>query len=169
MHYQAGRPGDVIEVLDPLASEPIDHPLGYVTATLLAEGYKDFGDSDRALRKLDEIAAGAYVPYQRHRALAEKGRLLAELGRYEESAAAYRLLAEDEGAADDLYRVRLGEVQALMASGSAAEPSEVSFSAPPLSTPDPSAASDGLEPDSVPIPADSAPSDSVPASSDDSP
>lgn len=154
IHYQAGRPADVIEVLDPIASRPIDHPLGYVTATLLAEAYKEAGDYERALRKLDQIAGAAYVPYQRHRALAEKGRLLAELGRYEESAAAYRTLVEDETATDDLYRVRLGEVEALLTSGSAADPSQATFAAPPLAAPEPepSGITGGLAPGSAATP-----------------
>ena len=147
MHYQAGRPRDVLEVLGPLSSKPVDHPIGYVTATLLAEAYKDAGEPDRALRKLDEIADGAYVSFQRRRALAEKGRLLAELGRYEEAAGTYRLLVAD-GTPDDLYGVRLGELEALLASG--ADPSGPAFAAPELTLPEDSADAGLLAPESAP-------------------
>ncbi len=144
LQLRTGQPRAVITTLDPILSEPADRPTGYAVAILLAESYKEVGDPDRALAKLDEIIREAYVPYQRHRALAERGRLLAELGRLEEAAATYERLIEEEGATDDLYRVRLGEIEALIASG--AEPTPTAFAAPkpPVPSPeDPEAAAAG--------------------------
>ena len=128
LQLRTGQPQAAIQTLDPVLSEPTDRPTGYAVATLLAESYKEVGDPDKALAKLDEIIRKAYVPYQRHRALAERGRLLAELGRLEEASATYKRLAEEEGATDDIYRVRLGEIEALIASG--AEPTPSTFAAP---------------------------------------
>lgn len=141
LQLRTGEPQAAIQTLDPILSEPTDRPTGYAVAILLAESYKQVGEEDRALAKLDEIIREAYVPYQRHRALAERGRLLAELGRLEEAAATYERLIEEEGATDDLYRVRLGEIEALIASG--AEPAPNAFAAPKAPVPrleDPEAA-----------------------------
>ncbi len=135
LQLRTGEPRAAIQTLDPILSEPTDRPTGYAVAILLAESYKEVGDADRALAKLDEIIRDAYVPYQRHRALAERGRLLAELGRLEEAAATYERLTEEEGATDDLYRVRLGEIEALIASG--ADPTPSAFAAPKPPTPSP--------------------------------
>ena len=141
LQLRTGDPQAAIQTLDPILSEPTDRPTGYAVAILLAESYKQVGEEDRALAKLDEIIREAYVPYQRHRALAERGRLLAELGRLEGAAATYERLIEEEGATDDLYRVRLGEIEALIASG--VEPAPNAFAAPKAPVPsleDPEAA-----------------------------
>lgn len=131
IHLQSDQAQAALEVLGPISSEPVDVPSGYAAKLLLAEAHKKAGDFERSLDELDEIIDGAYVPYQRHRALAERGRLLADLGRLEEAAVAYQRLVDDEGAADDLYRVRLGEIQALIASGATPEPTAFSAPAPP--------------------------------------
>jgi predicted negative regulator of RcsB-dependent stress response len=141
LQLRTEEPRAAIQTLDPILSEPTDRPTGYAVAILLAESYKEVGEPDRSLAKLDEIIRDAYVPYQRHRALAERGRLLAELGRLEEAAATYERLTEEEGATDDLYRVRLGEIEALIASGTDPTPSAFAAPKPPaLSPEDPEAA-----------------------------
>lgn len=141
LQLRTREPQAAIQTLDPILSEPTDRPTGYAVAILLAESYKEVGEPDRSLAKLDEIIRDAYVPYQRHRALAERGRLLAELGRLEEAAATYERLTEEEGATDDLYRVRLGEIEALIASGTDPTPSAFAAPKPPaLSPEDPEAA-----------------------------
>ncbi len=134
IQLQNGQPQAALGVLDPIASEPVDIPSGYAVKLLLAEAYKNAGEPERALDQLDAIINGAYVPYQRHRALAERGRLLADLGRLEEAALAYQRLVDDESATDDLYRVRLGEIQAMIASG--ATPLPTTFSAPAPAPPE---------------------------------
>ena len=151
LQLRTGQPRAAIQTLDPILSEPTDRPTGYAVAILLAESHKEVGDPDRALAKLDEIIREAYVPYQRHRALAERGRLLAELGRLEEAAATYERLIEEEGATDDVYRVRLGEIEALIASG--AEPTPNAFAAPKPPAPsleDPEAAAAGDDAEATP-------------------
>ena len=141
LQLRTREPQAAIQTLDPILSEPTDRPTGYAVAILLAESYKEVGEPDRSLAKLDEIIRDAYVPYQRHRALAERGRLLAELGRLEEAAATYERLTEEEGATDDLYRVRLGEIEALIASGTNPTPSAFAAPKPPAPSPeDPEAA-----------------------------
>lgn len=141
LQLRTREPRAAIQTLDPILSEPTDRPTGYAVAILLAESYKEVGEPDRSLAKLDEIIRDAYVPYQRHRALAERGRLLAELGRLEEAAATYERLTEEEGATDDLYRVRLGEIEALIASGTDPTPSAFAAPKPPAPSPeDPEAA-----------------------------
>jgi predicted negative regulator of RcsB-dependent stress response len=141
LQLRTEEPRAAIQTLDPILSEPTDRPTGYAVAILLAESYKEVGEPDRSLAKLDEIIRDAYVPYQRHRALAERGRLLAELGRLEEAAATYERLTEEEGATDDLYRVRLGEIEALIASGTDPTPSAFAAPKPPAPSPeDPEAA-----------------------------
>jgi tetratricopeptide (TPR) repeat protein len=139
IQLQNGQPQAALGVLGPIASEPVDIPSGYAVKLLLAEAYKGAGEPERALGQLDAIIDGAYVPYQRHRALAERGRLLADLGRLEEAALAYQRLVDDESATDDLYRVRLGEIQAMIASG--ATPQPTTFSAPAPAPPE-----EGAEP-----------------------
>jgi predicted negative regulator of RcsB-dependent stress response len=134
IQLQSGQPQAALEVLDPIASEPVDVPSGYAVKLLLAEAYKNSGEYERSLAQLDAIIDGAYVPYQRHRALAERGRLLASLGRLEEAEVAYQRLVDDESATDDLYRVRLGEIQAMIASG--ATPAPTAFSAPAPTPPE---------------------------------
>jgi predicted negative regulator of RcsB-dependent stress response len=157
IQLQSGQPQAALGVLDPITSEPVDVPSGYAVKLLLAEAYKNAGEYERALDQLDAIIDGAYVPYQRHRALAERGRLLAALGRLEEAEVAYQRLVDDEGATDDLYRVRLGEIQAMIASGTTPQPT--TFSAPTPAPPEESAealpAVEGSEPggaDSAPTP-----------------
>lgn len=136
LQLQTGLPQGALEALRPLASQPADVPAGFAVRILLAEAYKNTDAPERALSQLNEILEGAHIPYQRHRALSEKARLLAELGRLDEAAAAYRLLA-DEAPAENLYRLRLGEIEALLASGSPSAPS--AFAAPGLPAPgDPS-------------------------------
>lgn len=130
IQLQSGQPQAALDVLDPIASEPVDVPSGYAVTLLRAEAYKNSGEYERSLAQLDAIIDGAYVPYQRHRALAERGRLLAGLGRLEEAALAYQRLADDESATDDLYRVRLGEIRAMIASGATPEPTAFSAPAP---------------------------------------
>lgn len=134
IQLQSGQPQAALGVLDPIASKPVDIPSGYTVKLLLAEAYKNAGEYDRSLAQLNAIIEGAYVPYQRHRALAERGRLLAHLGRLEEAAVAYQRLVDDESATDDLYRVRLGEIQAMIASG--ATPQPTTFSAPEPAPPE---------------------------------
>lgn len=136
LQLRTREPQAAIQTLDPILSEPTDRPTGYAVAILLAESYKEVGEPDRSLAKLDEIIRDAYVPYQRHRALAERGRLLAELGRLEEAAATYERLTEEEGATDDLYRVRLGEIEALIASGTDPTPSAFAAPKPPAPSPE---------------------------------
>ncbi len=148
LQLRTGQPRATIQTLNPILSEPTDRPTGYAVAILLTESYKEVGEPDRALAKLDEIIREAYVPYQRHRALGERGRLLAELGRLEEAAATYVRLIEEEGATDDVYQVRLGEIDALIASG--ADPTPSAFAAPDPPGPSPedpeAAAADDAEP-----------------------
>lgn len=180
IQLQGGSPETALEVLRPLSSEPVDLPSGYAVKLLLAEAYKNAGQPERALGQLDAIIAGAQVPYQQHRALAERGRILADLGRLEEAAAAYQRLV-DEGATDDLYRVRLGEIQAILASGATPDPTTFSAPAPvppPAAILPDTAAADGsaaLDGDSADSGADSVSAagsasgaDSVPAGSSDS-
>jgi predicted negative regulator of RcsB-dependent stress response len=162
IHLQSGQPEAALQVLGPIASEPVDVPSGYAAKLLLAEAHKKAGDSERSLDELDEIIDGAYVPYQRHRALAERGRLLADLGRLEEAAVTYQRLVDDEGATDDLYRVRLGEIQALIASGATPEPTAFSAPAPPPSDESDASLMPGAEEEG------DAPVESDPASSLDS-
>ncbi|UCG74968.1 MAG: tetratricopeptide repeat protein [Gemmatimonadota bacterium] len=133
LQLQAGQPQAALDVLEPIASKPVDLPTGYAVNLLLAEANKEAGAPERALERLDNIIDGAYVPYQRQRALAERARLLAELGRLEEAAAAYRRLVDEEGATGDLYRVRLGEIEAMIAAG--VQPAPTSFAAPAPATP----------------------------------
>ena len=143
LQLQSGQPQAALGVLDPIASEPVDVPSGYAVKLLLAEAYKNSGEYERSLSQLDAIIDGAYVPYQRHRALAERGRLLADLGRLEEAAVAYQRLVDDESATDDVYWVRLGEIQAMIASG--ATPQPTTFSAP-AATPPPEEGAEALIP-----------------------
>ena len=81
---------------------------------------------------------------------------------------AYQRLVDDESATDDLYRVRLGEIQAMIASG--ATPQPTTFSAPAPAPPEEGTealipGADGAEVDSAATQdAVSAP-DSVPADS----
>ncbi|MFQ5702290.1 MAG: tetratricopeptide repeat protein [Acidobacteriota bacterium] len=143
LQLRTRQPRDAVQTLDPILSEPTDRPTGYAVAILLAESFKEMGEPDRALAKLDEIIREAYVPYQRHRALAERGRLLAELGRLEEAAATYERLVAEEGATDDVYPVRLGEIEALIASGAKPTPNAFAAPTPPaLGLEDPAAAAD---------------------------
>ncbi len=163
IQLQSGQPQAALSILGPITSEPVDVPSGYAVKLLLAEAYKSAGEYERSLDELDAIIGGAYVPYQRHRALAERGRLLAALGRLEEAAVAYQRLVDDDSATDDLYRVRLGEIQAMIASG--ATPQPTTFSAPVSAPPEEGAGSlipgaDGVDPVSTP---DSVATDSAPA------
>jgi predicted negative regulator of RcsB-dependent stress response len=158
IQLQSGQPQAALGVLDPITSEPVDVPSGYAVKLLLAEAYKNAGEYERALDQLDAIIDGAYVPYQRHRALAERGRLLAALGRLEEAEVAYQRLVDDEGATDDLYRVRLGEIQAMIASG--APPEESAEALPAVEGSEPGGADSAPTPDAVSAP-DSASADSA--------
>lgn len=158
IQLQSGQAQAALDVLRPIASEPVNVPSGYAVKLLLAEAYKSAGEYERSLAQLDAIIDGAYVPYQRHRALAERGRLLASLGRLEEAAASYRLLADDESASEDLYRVRLGEIEAMIAAGVTPQPTAFSAPAgPDEPQPDPAGADSAATADTPPADTSSVP------------
>ncbi|MEJ2370309.1 MAG: tetratricopeptide repeat protein [Gemmatimonadales bacterium] len=127
IQLQSGQPQAALEVLDPIASEPVDVPSGYAVKLLLAEAYKNSGEYERSLAQLDAIIDGAYVPMP---VKPEDFEQALTAGRLEEAEVAYQRLVDDESATDDLYRVRLGEIQAMIASGAAPEPTAFSAPAP---------------------------------------
>lgn len=124
-----GQPAEAIEILRPALERGPDTPVGFAARMLLAAAHEMQGEVDAALRIYAELGEAARLPFQRRRALADRARLLAEQGRFEEAAAIYGELAEraeEAGvtaeAAD--YRLRHGETAALAAARGSGPPPE---------------------------------------------
>lgn len=91
-------------------------PTGYAARRLLAEARAASGDTAGALELFASLAADARFGFQRRQSAAERADLLAEQGRFGEAVEIYGRIAEEaEGEEADRYRVRLGEVQARLA------------------------------------------------------
>lgn len=117
-------PEAALDAVRPVLERPADESLGYAAAMIAASAYEEQGQREGALQTLRELGAEARFPFQRREADAARARLLVESGRLEEAASIYERLAEQtEGAAEELYAVRLGEVRAMIRSG--VEPSTV--------------------------------------------
>lgn len=121
VRLDAGQAAAAIEALQPVADEhAADTPLGYAARSLLATAGEAQGELERALRLYAELGEEARLPFQRRRALGERGRLLLQAGRFAEAAALYEELAGRAAAADApeeaaFYRLRYGEARALAA------------------------------------------------------
>lgn len=107
-----------LEAVAPVLERPVEEPLGHAAATITAAAHEDQGQREQALEVLQEVADGARFPFQRREANAARARLLIEDGRLEEAAAIYERLAEEtESSTEQMYALRLGEVQAMISSG----------------------------------------------------
>lgn len=127
-----GRDSAAVATVRPVASgHPPDSPRGYAGRSLLAEALVASGDTASAISTLDELARAARFPFQRREAAAEQASLLADRGRLEEARDIYARLAEEASGteAGNLYAVRLGEVEARLASDGEGEASAVSDTA----------------------------------------
>lgn len=146
-----GHAQDALETVKPLASRPLDTPMGYAASRLQADAYAASGQRGRAIQLLDETARNARFPFQRHQAAAEEASLLVQAGRYDSAASIYRSLSRDTTATAEaggnLYGVRLGEVLALKATG--ARPPQ----GPPLDT---TSAADTTVPGGLTVPGSAA-------------
>lgn len=123
LYLRTERPGEAVDVLGEISQPSADTPLGYGVLNLLATAYEERGDTDRALEVLDDLAAEARYAFQRDRALGERARILASIGREEEAADIYARLSEEAASpeARSRYRVELGELRARLAAGGAEE------------------------------------------------
>lgn len=123
LQLQMGGPAAALETLDPVADRPVDEPLGYGAAMLRASAQEADGQVEGALATLAAVAERARYGFQRREADAERARLLIGQGELAEAETIYARLvtrAEEEAPSEAAtYRVRLGEVRALRASGAA--------------------------------------------------
>ncbi len=112
------RPSQAVEAIRPVVdgTRP-DTPTGFAARSLLADAQTAAGDSAAAITTLDGLAQEARFSFQRRDAAADKASLLAATGRLEEARDIYRRLAEEASGteAGELYAVRLGEVEARLA------------------------------------------------------
>lgn len=116
------RPAAALETLRPVAGRPADTPLGHSARILSARAHEAQGDLEAALEVLARLGERAALPFQRRAALADRARLLLQAGRLEEAATAYENLVRETEEANRppeaaRYRLRLGEVRALLAAG----------------------------------------------------
>lgn len=117
-----GRAAAAVETIRPVAGDHApDTPTGFAARTLLAEAEVAAGDTASAVSTLGVLAEDARFPFQRHEAAAERASLLAERGRLREARDIYRRLVEETAGDEDesagLYAIRLGEIEARLASG----------------------------------------------------
>lgn len=122
----------VATVREVVSGHAPDSPRGYAARSLLAEAQVASGDTAAAISTWDVLAGSARFPFQRREAAAEKASLLAHRGRLQEARAIYARLAEEASGtqAGNLYAVRLGEVEARLASGGEGEATAVRDTAP---------------------------------------
>lgn len=109
-----------METVRPVAAgNPPDTPMGFAARDLLAEAQVAAGDTADAVSTLGELSERARFAFQRRDAAAERASLLADTGRLEEARAIYRRLVDEtsDTEAENLYALRLGEVEARLASG----------------------------------------------------
>ena len=114
-----GRDSAAVATIRPVADgHPSDSPIGYAGRSLLAEAQIAAGDTAAAISTFDELSREARFAFQRREAAAEKASLLADRGELEEARQIYERLAEEASDAGDgeLYAVRLGEIEARLAS-----------------------------------------------------
>lgn len=108
-----------VATIRPVAGEhPPDSPIGFAARSLLADAQVAAGDTAAAVSTLEELAQDARFPFQRREASAERASLLAGSGRLQEARRIYERLAEEASGteAGNLYAVRLGEIEARLAS-----------------------------------------------------
>lgn len=113
-----GRPSEAVQAIRPVVdgTRP-DTPTGFAARSLLADAQMAAGDTAAAISTFDGLAQDARFAFQRREAAADKASLLAETGRLEEARDIYRRLSEEASGteAGELYAVRLGEVEARLA------------------------------------------------------
>lgn len=121
LHLRRGDAEQAVEAVRPVADAAPDTPRGYAARMLLAKAQEAAGRPDAALRTLESLASSARFRFQRRRASAERARILVETGRLAEAEEVYRRLVENArpDEAQQMYAVRLGEVQAMQAAGAA--------------------------------------------------
>lgn len=121
VRLRRGEPEQALEAARPVADQPADTPIGFAGRMLLARAQEAAGRVEEALGTLEELTRSARFGFQRREASAERARMLVEAGRLAEAEQIYRRLLDEAGRSDvqQLYAVRLGEIQALRdASGS---------------------------------------------------
>jgi predicted negative regulator of RcsB-dependent stress response len=114
--------GLAVQALEPVADLGDSNPLSFTAMKMIAAAYEQGGDTDQALRWYERFESNSLFAYQRRFALAEQARLHTIAERYSQAAAIYEQLAEEveeNPASQELYRVRLGEVEALAQFGAA--------------------------------------------------
>lgn len=114
-----GQDSAAVATIRPVADgHPPDSPIGFAARSLLADAQVAAGDTAAAVATLEELAQDARFPFQRREAAAERASLLADQGRLEEARQVYERLAEEASGteAGNLYAVRLGEIEARLAS-----------------------------------------------------
>lgn len=117
-----GQDSGAVATIRPVAGgHPPDSPTGFAARSLLADAQVAAGDTAAAIAALDELAQDARFPFQRREAAAEKAALLADRGQLQEAHEIYERLAEEASGteAGNLYAVRLGEIEARLASDGA--------------------------------------------------
>lgn len=122
-HLASGKPEAAIRTVGPAADQPVDTPTGYAARSLLARAHAASGASDRALRIFSELAEEARFAFQRRQAAAERAEILAQRGELRAAADIYRRLVDEApaSASEEMYAVRLGELEARIASAESSE------------------------------------------------
>jgi len=114
--------GLAIQALEPVAELGTANPLAFTAMKMIAAAYEQGGDTDRSIQWYERVSSDALFDYQRHFGMAEQARLHTVAGRYQDAEILYEQLVaevEDDPAGQEVYGVRLGEVRALAAFGSA--------------------------------------------------
>lgn len=129
LQLQRQSAGDAIETVRPVVdARPVDTPGGVAARRLLAEAQQAAGEPEAALETLRDLAENARFGFQRRQAAAERASILREMGRLSEAREIYRRLVEEapDTEAGEIYAVRLGEVEAMMAAGGGASSGDAS-------------------------------------------
>jgi predicted negative regulator of RcsB-dependent stress response len=112
-----------ILTLEPAADLSTGTPVAFRAASSLAAAEEMAGRPDEAIQWHERIASTAQFEFQRFDALSEQARIHAQEGRLGRSAELYRQLLEMEDSSGpdqaSLWALRLGEVEALGATGGA--------------------------------------------------
>lgn len=134
-----------VDVLAP-AESGLDTPLGFGAAMLLGYAYEGLGDTSRAAEILAQAASGARYGYQRHQALEEQARVLADAGDYDGAVAVYEAILGDVDAGELADRIKTLRAEVLALGIAAAAAPTPSPQALPASEPASGTPGDAPEP-----------------------
>jgi predicted negative regulator of RcsB-dependent stress response len=124
MQMDADSAEAAIRTLTPVADMSQGSPVAYRAAFMIAAAQEELGRFDDAAQWYDRIASEARFDFLRQEAQSQEARVLEQTGQLQDARNLLATLVEEtsQGEGTSPYAERLGEVEAMMASGQAPRP-----------------------------------------------